>query len=119
MSIKKRTSKLYRSFGKMLNRYVLPIFGWIVGLAITGWISHFIFNLVLTKTENKVFAWASVIVFLLIVIANDTSEKKSKAKRKEAQEPVTRQDSKPVEFDRPPTFEAGDAEFEYTRVPKF
>jgi hypothetical protein len=119
-TIKKSTSKLYKIVGRFSRKYILPALSFLFGGAFFFYIGKFAHSYVLEKTSSDVWAWiiAIVVVILLIILgaANDSANAKVEKEHK-AQKNVTRHNSEPTA--PPPSFHAGDAEYQYMRVPKF
>ena len=120
MTIKKRMSKLYRSLGKISEKYIMPTIRAFFGVAIMYWLSSRVFAFVLGKTSSKGWTWLITVIALIVLVAigaaNDSAKAKADKERK-TQNNVTRHSPKPAA--RPPAFQAGDAEYQYMRVPKF
>jgi len=120
MTTKKRTSKLYRSFGKFSQKYIVPTIGAIIGIAIMYWLSNLVFAFALDKTSSKGWAWLITVIFIIVFVtigAANESANADEAKKRTAQKNVTRHDPKPAA--PPPVHHAEDAEYQYMRVPKF
>jgi hypothetical protein len=119
-TIKKRISKLYKIVGKFSRKYIVPALSFLFGVAFFFYIGKLAYGYVLEKTSRNGWAWIAAIVLVIILIilgaANDSANAKADKERK-AQKNVTRHNSEPTAHN--PVFHAGDAEYQYMRVPKF
>lgn len=119
-TIKKRISKLYKIFGKFSRKFIAPVLSFLFGGVFFFYIGKFMHGYVLEKTSSNGWAWitaiALVIIFIALGAANDSANAK-KDKEREAQKNVTRHNSEPTAHSS--VFHAGDAEYQYMRVPKF
>ena len=115
MTIKKRTSKLYRSFGKFSQKHLAPTVGAIFSIAIICWLSSLVFTFVLDKTSCKGWAWAIIVIFVIVFVAmgaaNDSAnaEEEKKSKKKTGKKNVARRQT-PYLPEHPPLF-PGDTDF--------
>jgi hypothetical protein len=119
-TIKKSTSKLYKIFGRFSRKFVAPVLSFLFGGFFFFYIGKFAYGYVLSRTLSNGWAWitaiALVIILLILGAANDSATVK-KDKESKAEKSVTRHNSEPT---APPlSFQAGDAEYQYMRVPKF
>jgi TM2 domain-containing membrane protein YozV len=119
-TIKKRISKLYKIVGKFSCKYIVPALSFLFGGAFFFYIGKFAHGYVLEKTSSNAWAWIIAIVLVIILVilgvANDSANAKVEKERK-TQKNVTRHNFEPTA--PPPSFQAGDAEYQYMRVPKF
>ena len=119
-TIKKRISKLYKIVGRFSRKFIAPTLSFLFGGAFFFYIGKFVHGYVLSKTSSNGWAWiiAIMVVILLIVLgaANDSANAK-KDKEHKAQKNITRHNSEPTAHSS--AFHAGDAEYQYMRVPKF
>ena len=119
-TIKKRISKLYKIVGKFSRKYIVPALSILFGGVFFFYIGKFAHGYVLEKTSSNAWAWiiAIMVVITLLILgaANDSANAKADKERK-AQKNVTRHKSDSAAHN--PTFHAGDAEYQYMRVPKF
>jgi hypothetical protein len=119
-TIKKSMSKLYKIFGRFSRKFIIPVLSFLFGGAFFFYVGKFAYGYVLEKTSSNGWAWIAAIVLVIILIilgaANDSANAKVEKERK-TQKNVTRHNSEPT---APPlSFQAGDAEYQYMRVPKF
>jgi hypothetical protein len=117
--IKKRISKLYKIVGRFSRKFIAPALSFLFGGAFFFYIGKFAYGYVLSKTSSNVWAWiiAIAVVVLLVVLgaANDSTNAKVDNERN-TQKNLTQHNS---EHTAPPPFTAGNAEYQYMRVPKF
>ena len=110
-TIKRRISKLYKIVGKFSRKYILPALSFLFGGAFFFYIGKFAHGYVLEKTSSNAWAWiiAIMVVIILLILgaANDSANEKAEKERK----------SEPIAHSS--VFHAGDAEYQYMRVPKF
>ena len=118
-TIKKRISKPYKIFGRFSRKFIAPVLSFLFGGAFFFYIGKFAHGYVLEKTSNNAWAWiiAIVVVILLIIlgVANDNANTKTDNERN-TQKKITQHNAEPT---APPPFTAGNAEYQYMRVPKF
>ncbi len=118
-TIKKSTSRLYKTFGKISRKFIAPVLSFLFGGVFFFYIGKFMHGYVLSKTSSNVWAWittiALVIIFIALGAANDSANAK-KDKERKAEKNVTRHNSEPTAHSS--VFHAGDAEYQYMRVPK-
>jgi TM2 domain-containing membrane protein YozV len=118
-TIKKRISKLYKNLGRFARKFIAPVLSFLFGGAFFFYIGKFTHGYVLEKTSSNTWAWiiAIAVVILLIILgaANDSANAKVDNERN-AQKNLTQHNS---EHTAPPPFTAGNAEYQYMRVPKF
>ena len=122
MTIKKRTSKLYRSLGNFSEKYIMPTILAILGLGVIYFLSNRVFIFALEKTSSKGWAWIITIVFVIVFISIGSANDKAKAdteetKKRKTQKDVTRRIHEPVVI--PPSSYAENAEYQVVRVPQF
>ena len=118
-TIKKRISKLYKIVGRFSRKFIAPVLSFLFGGAFFFYIGKFVHGYVLEKTSSNAWAWiiATMVVILLIVLgaANDSANAKVDNERN-TQKKITQHNSEPTAH---PSFTAGNAEYQYMRVPKF
>ena len=118
-TIKKRISKLYKIVGSFSHKFIAPVLSFLFGGAFFFYIGKFAHGYVLSKTSSNGWAWiiAIAVVVLLVVLgaANDSANAKVDNERN-TQKNLTQHNSEPT---APPSFSAGNAEYQYMRVPKF
>ena len=114
MTIKKRTSKLYRSFENFSRKYIMPTIGAIIGIAIMYWLSNLVFAFALDKTSSKGWAWLITVIFVIVFIAmgaaNDGAEAKEKKRSNKVDEKIVSLRETPRLPEHPPLF-PGDMDF--------
>jgi hypothetical protein len=118
-TIKKRISKLYKIVGKISRKFIAPVLSFFFGGAFFFYIGKFMHGYVLEKTSSNGWAWITAIALVIIIFAlgaaNDSANTE-KDKEREDQKNVTRYKSEPTAHSS--VFRAGDAEYQYMRVPK-
>ena len=117
-TIKKRISKLYKIIGRFSRKFIAPALSFLFGGVFFFYIGKFAHGYVLEKTSSNIWAWiiAIVVVILLIIlgVANDSANAKVDNGRN-TQKNLTQHNFEPT---APPSFTAGNTEYQYMRVPK-